>query len=716
MIDLAFVVLTYTCVRIYDKVKNSSEKAKANVNKKNSEISTTPVTKGQDQLELPQSTSEEVLLATEEVLPDSDNLFMEKRRHYMKASLLTMGSGFIRSLYPIPSIAIVNMLLYTYSALPIMRKVEKSVSQSLLKKGKIDRFFLVGAGQGLIIGTGHYIIAAFGLTLSHVAEEIIGKIKEKSENILKENLFDKMFDPNQKVWVVLGDNVEIEIHLSKLKHNDIVVVKAGEAIPVDGIVTDGMASIDQHAFTGESYPIEKGKGELVFASTLMLTGKLYVQVQKSGRETAISRISQILTDSSISNAEIVLKSEKLAEIANLPILLLSGIVFFVIGPTSAIVILGSNAIDGVRFFGSLATLNYVALSASKGIMVKQGSVVEQMSSVDTILFDKTGTLTDGKLKVSRIIITNFDYTEDELLFYAAVAEHMLTHPIAKAILEKAKQVNIKLPQLDKTDYRFGFGIATKFNNKMVRVGSLRFMGVEGILIPETIISLQKSIHKLGHSLVVVAIDNEIIGVVELKASLRNEIKEVIGRLKKRGIKHIGIVSGDHPEPTEQLAKWLEVDSYYSEVLAEDKGEIVKKLQSQGNTVCFVGDGVNDTIAMQQADVSISLSGATTLAIDVAQVVLAEPNLDYINGLIDLSNGLDKNIKRGVGFCLLTSASLLTGSFIFNIGILQSIGISFILGITNLGNSMLPFFEAKKKKKLQNSEISTYALNEKSSLQ
>lgn len=588
-----------------------------------------------------------------------------------------------------------NIATYTYTMLPFYRHMETAVRQRLLKEGKVDSHLLMGAGNLLLLGTGRYITAGIGLGFAYVGDAIQAKASATAEKKLTSNLVDSLFDPNQKIWIV-KEGVELESSLEEVGQDDILVIRAGETIPIDGQVVSGMASVDQHAFTGESYPVEKGIGEPVFASTLILTGRLHVRVEKSGRETTIGRISEILADSLKSKTELQLRGEQWAEKANLPFLVMAGVGLVAFGPVGAMVILSGNTVQAIRVLAPLATLNYQTVASHRQILVKQGQGIEQISAIDTFLFDKTGTLTDGELRVSTLVCVHPDYGEEQILFYAALAEHQLTHPIAKAIVRRARETGLDVENLDDIEYHQGFGIVVQYRDLTIHVGSARFMDAEGIALTQETISRQDEIHAQGHSLVMVAIGRQVAGLIELEARVRPEVLTIFNALRQKGIQHIGIVSGDHAAPTQKLAKELGADSIFTEVLPEDKADIVRQFQSEGHTVCFIGDGVNDAIAMQQADLSISLRGATTLATDVADIILTDPDLTLLCELLELSGRLETNLKRSLGICYLGMGSVLLGTIFGRIDIIAAMGVHFALGTAAIGNAMMPLVGMEKR--------------------
>jgi heavy metal translocating P-type ATPase len=606
---------------------------------------------------------------------------------------LTIASGALRILHPVPGLAALNIAAYAYTMLPFYRNVEHGIGR-LLRERKVDSYLLMGIGNVLLLGSGRFVTADIGVVLGNYFEQLARRAKGTSERHLSAHLFERLLDPQQAVWVV-RDGVELEVRLAQVHVGDVLLARSGETLAADGVVVDGMASVDQHAFTGESYPVEKGVGEPVYASTLVLTGELKVRVQRSGQDTAIARIGAILEDSMTAKTQAQLRAEQWADRANLPFLGLAGLGFLVSGPVGAMVILGGNTVQAMQMLAPLAMINYQSLAARRAILLKNGAALEQVGGIDTVLFDKTGTLTDGELQVSDVhVLAGAGRTA--VLADAALAERRLSHPIARAIVAAAEDAGIAPAPGDDHEVRLGFGVMVRDAGRSIRVGSGRFMGAEGIAVPTAARTLEQAIHRRGHSLVLVAVDTAIVGVIELKARLRPEVPAVIARLREQGVRHIAIVSGDHAAPTRQLGAEIGADEVFAEVLPEQKADIVRRCKEGGQRVCFVGDGVNDALAMQAADLSISLSGATTLAQDMADIVLLEPELTRLNTLFELSRRLDANLKRGLGLCVTGMGIVVAGSLLVHMDILVAMGVHAVLGSTAIGNSMLPLLEGRSR--------------------
>lgn len=503
------------------------------------------------------------------------------------------------------------------------------------------------------------------------------------------------------VWLV-RDGQEVEVSLEEVRENDVIVVNTGEAIPVDGIVQEGMAMIDQHALTGESTPAEKVAGEHVFASTLVVAGKVFVRVEKAGTETTSAKIAAILNDSAGYKLDSQNKGERMADKAVIPTLSLGALGLAVMGPAGATAVLNSDFGTGIRMAAPLAMLSSLALCAQHGILVKDGRAMELMNDVDTVLFDKTGTLTREVPEVGEIM-TCEGHAADELLTYAAAAENRFAHPIAKAILQRFAELGQPLPETDESQYHVGFGITVGVNGRTIRVGSARFMKMEGIDIPPEIQQTLDRAHDEGFSLVMVGVDNHLGGALELRASHRPEAQSIIQGLRARGISHLAIISGDHDGPTRKLAESLGMDEYFAGVLPGDKADYVELLQKKGRKVCFVGDGINDSIALKKANVSVSLRGATSIATDTAQVVFMEESLAKLCEFVDISRKLDRNVRRSWGMIIAPNALCIAGAFTMGFGIMASVLTNNVAAIGALANGMLPLREVSRLQALKDLE-------------
>ena len=569
--------------------------------------------------------------------------------------------------------------LFLYTSIPTFKGAkEVLVDERRLGVDVLDAIVVVGCLSTMQVFPG--AVLCWCLDFGRM---LVKKTQDDSKKLLM-NAFGKQ---PRFVWL-LKDGVEVQIAMDKLQVGDVIVVNTGEVVPVDGFVKDGMAVIDQHALTGESTPAEKGVGDRVFASTIMVAGKIFIEVEKAGNETASAQISQILNDTAGYKLTSQHKGERLADKAVIPTLAISAVGMATLGPAGAVAILNSDFGTGIRMAAPLAMLTSLTLCANKGILVKDGRALELMNEIDTVLFDKTGTLTRERPEVGRVVACH-DHESDEILRYAAAAEKKFSHPIAKAILHEAEVKGLDLPPIDDSKYKLGYGITVQLEGKTVRVGSPRFMDLEEIAIPAEIRTALDAAHHDGNTYVMVAVDDHLGGAIELRAAERPEVRSIIKGLRERGIKHIAIISGDHEAPTRKLAESLGMDRYFAQVLPADKARYVEQLQSEGKKVCFVGDGINDSIALKKANVSISLRGATSIATDTAHIVFMEEGLSKLCDLRDIARDLDKNVKKSWQLILAPNALCIVGAFTMGFGIMASVVTNNVAALAALANGMLP---------------------------
>jgi Cu2+-exporting ATPase len=359
-----------------------------------------------------------------------------------------------------------------------------------------------------------------------------------------------------------------------------------------------------------------------------------------------------------------------------------------IGSQGAVAALNSDLGTGIRMAAPLGMLSTLALCAQKGILVKDGRALDLLCEVDTVLFDKTGTLTRERPEVGRMVAAN-GFNPLQILRFAAAAERRFHHPIALAILQKAKEQGLRLPPTDATQYQVGFGITVRIDGRTIRVGSRRFMEMEGIALTREVEEALDDVHREGHTMVMVAVDDRLGGALELRASVRPEVRGIVQGLRERGIKHIAIISGDHEMPTRKLAEELGMDRYFAQVLPADKADYVEQLQREGRKVCFVGDGINDAIALKKANVSISLRGATSIATDTAHVVFMEQGLGKLCELRDIARDLERNVRNSWIMIIVPNVACILGVFTLGFGIGASVVTNNVAALGALANGLWP---------------------------
>lgn len=585
----------------------------------------------------------------------------------------------------VPWLLPIGAALMLYTALPSFRRAWRVITN--------ERRLCVDVLDSIIftacLFTGEIFVGAVAAWFLSFGRKLLRQTRKDSANMLLQT-----FGKQPATARVLRAGQELEVTLAEVRLDERVVIYTGEIVPVDGVIEQGDAILDQHALTGESAPAEKGVGEKVYASTVMLAGKVIVRVERAGKETASSKISAVLKRTVAYKLNSQSRGEDFADLAVVPALGISTLAAGIADPSAALAVINSECGTGIRMAAPLGMLTSLTLCAQHGILIKDGRALEQMRQVDTVLFDKTGTLTREKPEVGRILCCG-THTPEQVLSLAAAAEQKFTHPIARAILERFQQLERPLPQVDVSKYHVGFGITVEIEGEVIRVGSRRFLAMERISIPAELEHELAQMHTEGNSFVTVAVGDHLAGVLELRSSHRPEAAAIVEGLRAHGVKHLAIISGDHEAPTRRLSEQLGMDRYFAEVLPQEKARYVELLQQEGRTVCFVGDGINDSIALKKANVSISLRGASTIATDTAQIVFMEESLAKICTLMDVSHALENNVRRSWHLILLPNTLCVAGVFTFGFNIWHSVLFNNVSTLLGLVNGLLPLRRAQK---------------------
>jgi heavy metal translocating P-type ATPase len=598
--------------------------------------------------------------------------------HYLLISSSSLLIGVVGALVlpPLQLLALPGLL---YATIPIWQE-----AYNVLVNERRFRMVCVDAiGIPIALTLGYFTGAALLFTLHFGAKKLLLQTQDRS----KKNLTNLVGEQPRSVWVLTQDGinagVEVEIPFEKLQVGDIIVINAGEVLPVDGVIVQGYATIDERTLTGEAQPAEKSVGAQVFAATLILRGKLQVAVKTAGNETVAAQIGMILLRTTDFKSSVQLRGEVLGDQAALPLLLLSGLAFLTVGPVASLAVFNAPLINTIRLTSPLSVIGFLQQALHRGILVKDGRALELLSEVDTIVFDKTGTLTQEQPHVRAVHLCS-TLDENDLILLAAAAEQRQTHPIANAILAEAHRRRLSLPAVDDIAYEVGYGLVVHLADRRVQLGSQHFMELSQITIPPEISLIQQQCHHRGDALVYVAVNGKLAGALELQPTVRPESAAIVAELKQRGFATY-IISGDRTEPTRKLAEQLGIDHYFAETLPEAKADLIEQLQREGKKVCYVGDGINDSIALKKANVPVSLSGATNIAIDTAQVVLMDGALTGLIPLLDIATALDRNMQRNVLISLLSSTVCIGGAFFLHFGLYSAItlcNLSLLAGIVN----------------------------------
>ena len=592
---------------------------------------------------------------------------------YLKVAATSVGAAAV-GMMVLPPVKLVSAGLILYSAMPVFRGAYIDVFHNRKMSIRVlDSVSFIG-----LLAGGYFLLCGVTATIFHSSTKMMLKTEDRSRQLLAD-----MFGQQPRtVWVIVDGN-ELEIPFELLEVGDMLVVHAGQMIPIDGVICNGTAAVDQRVLTGESQPAEKGVGDKVFAATVMLAGRIEVRVEKAGSETAAAQIKDILANANDFRTSVQMRWKEAADRTVIPTLGLSTLALLTLGPGGALAVVNSNYVAVMKVASPLGMLNFLQRASNAGILIKDGRALEAAGKIDTVVFDKTGTLTEDQPHVGAIhAVEGVD--ENDLLVCAAAAESRQKHPIALAILEAARERGLEVPELEDAKYEIGYGIQATVSGRIVRVGSARYMGMEGISLPEEFESRRKAMHSEGASVVFVAFGDALAGALELRPTIREEARQVVQDLKDRGLK-LYIISGDHASPTQALAKELGIDNFFAEVLPQNKSRLVEGLQKDGRKVCFIGDGINDAIALKTANVSVSLRGASSLATNTAQIILMDEGLGKLPELFEVAADYDRNLRTLMYSTAGPGLVSLAGIFLLGTGTgtaLALFNLSMIAGLVN----------------------------------
>ena len=590
-------------------------------------------------------------------------------------------------MYPL---IILTIPIVIYSELPFF----KLAYQAVVKEKRLNSYVIDVTIVSLLLLGGFFYTEVIAAWVSIYGRRLL----LKSENNSKQNLSELFGEQPRSVWKIAEGNVEIEVPVEQLKVGDIVRVIAGQVIAVDGTIVQGFASIDEHKLTGESRTIEKGVGDSVLASTIVLAGSIGIKTEKTGQDTVSMQIAQVLEQTADFKSSLQSQGEKVADRLTLPTLVVSATFLPLFGYSSALAVLTNTFGYKMRLFAPASMLTFLGIASHQGILIKDGRSLDILNQVDTLVFDKTGTLTLEQLNIASIHTVD-GFSEAEVLRYAAAAEVGQTHPVAKAFLAWADERTLVLPSIINASYAMGSGIQVKFEQYEVLVGSETFMLLHNLEIPKYFEQTRAEACEQGQSMVYIAFDQGVVGLTVLESTVRPEAQQVINDLKKRGMS-LYIISGDQEAPTKKLAETLGIPNYFASTLPARKAELINDLQDDGKMVCFIGDGINDSIALKQANTSVSMSGATSIAVDTAQIVLMDGHLSQLPTLFKLAANFEGNMKHNYLLATVPSIVCIGGIVFFHWGVAMGMALTCSTLFAGIANSTMPLLKTRQREVIE----------------
>lgn len=578
---------------------------------------------------------------------------------------------FLRPLLPLA----VNMVTAFSGALPYLRRCVSSLMHGRLDVDALD-------GTAIAISLLRRDFGTVGLlTLLLGFGDALERYTQKKS---LENLASHLALQVDRVWV-LRHGEEVLIPFSALEESDLVIVRAGSAIPVDGVVARGTASVNESSMTGEPMGVMRAAGASVYAGTVVEDGEVYVRPTSIGRDTRMQQIVRFIENTEQMKAGIQGRFEKLADRAVPFTFGLAGLVWlFTRNLTRAASVLLVDYSCALRLATPLAILAAMNEGVKHKVMVKGGRFLEALASVDTVVFDKTGTLTQSRPEVARVVpAAGFD--ENEVLRLSACLEEHFPHPVARAVVHGAEERNLRhAEEHTEVEYVVAHGIASHWKGKRVLLGSRHYLSqdehVDLSPMEEHIAALSRE----GYSLLYLAVDGSIAGIIAMEDPLRPESPALIRRLREMGVSHVLMLTGDDVRTASVVAEKLGITEFRAQVLPEDKARVVRELREEGRTVLMLGDGINDSPALSSADVGVTLRDGADLAREVADVVLMGGSLKELVTALELGRGAMRRIHFNFATTMVLNSVFLFGGLA---GLLQP-GISAVLhNLTTLGVSL-----------------------------
>jgi Cu+-exporting ATPase len=547
-----------------------------------------------------------------------------------------------RSLNMFTLIAVGVGAAYFYSSVAVI--VPGIFPASFRRHGEVDLYFEAAAVITTLILLGQLIEAKARSRTGHAIKALLGLAAKTAHRV--------------------RDGREEEIAVDEIQKGDVLRVRPGEKVPIDGVIFDGKSNVDESMITGEPMPVAKEAGEKVIGATVNQTGSFLMRAERIGSETVLAQIVQMVADAQRSRAPI----QKLADTVSgyfvpavIGIAIITFIVWSVVGPAPAMAYALVNAVSvliiacpcALGLATPMSIMVGVGRAALAGILVKNAQAIEVTEKVTHLVTDKTGTLTVGKPEVVSRIVANI-VSERDLLQIAASVESQSEHPLARAIVESAKQEKIELRDVIDFQSTTGGGVSGNLDGKTVLIGKEKFLADSNVRFPEELTKEARRLQERAETTVWLAVNGDAIGVLGIADPIKPTTKEAVRELHAMGLKII-MCTGDNHRTAESVAHELGIDEFKAEVMPDEKIEIVKDLKSKGAIVAMAGDGINDAPALAAADVGIAMGTGTDVAIESAGITLVKGDLMGIVKAIHVSRAVMRNIRQNLFFAFIYNA-------------------------------------------------------------
>jgi manganese/zinc-transporting P-type ATPase C len=542
--------------------------------------------------------------------PRPETELEHKKKSVMRSGTLLL----LRPLIPPP----VRPLFAIYGAFPVLKR-----GMIALRERKMNVDLLDASAVGAAMATREFLTASVITFLLKLGEYLEEWTKGESRRLLS-----GMFHTGEEWAWVVREGIETRLPLEEVLEGDTVVVRMGGLIPVDGVVIEGEALVNQSSLTGEGLPVAKRAGISVYAGTAVEEGSLRVRALKVGDQTRAARVVKTIVEAEAVKAESQTRSEALADRVVPYSFLLSGLTFLLTGSISrSAAVLLVDYSCAIKLSTPLVILTSLARSARHRVLIKGGKYLERLARADAFVLDKTGTLTEAAPEVAELMAFN-GFTREQILRQAACVEEHFPHPVASAVVRKAAQEGLDhAEEHAEVEYLVAHGIASRVQGKRIVVGSRHFVHEDEGVDVSAGESYIDSCAAKGQSILYVSIGGELAGVIAIHDPLREDAQAFVDALKRSGVARVVMLTGDNEATARTIAARLGIDEYYAQTLPDGKVEVVRALQNEGYTVVMVGDGINDSPALSRADVGVSMRHGADIAREACDVLLMDGTLD-----------------------------------------------------------------------------------------
>ena len=585
--------------------------------------------------------------AVRETLAERTRTFWKEKRSFIFLSLsgVTLGLSWILKWigfgpFHLPTaLAIASLILGGY---PIVKSAVKTL---LIPDLNVDTLVSIAAIAAVAVGA--YREAATVIFIMLLGEFLEGVTVGKTRKAIA-----SLIQLSPKTAWVRRESTEVQVPIEDVKPKEVVIVRPGERIPVDGKIISGCGSVNQSTLTGESIPVEKDVGDKVYCGTFNESGSCEVEATQVAEDTKLAHIKRLILEAQAEKSPTQRVMDRFSRYFIPAIILIALATFLVTGEIIRAITILIVACPCALVLGTpTAVVAAIGNAARQGILIKGGAYLEQMGRLKTLLLDKTGTLTHGRPRV--IETTALDGTDEkEVLYWAAIAEKRSEHPLARAITEKTEALGLNVPHPQSFENFRGKGVKAQWNSKTIVVGSSEMMKGEGVEVPESVRTLLESKQSEGMTSLLIAADRRLFGIISIADTLREGAKEAIEQVRGQGVSEIWMLTGDSALVADRIGRELGI-RYEAKLLPEDKVMSVKEWKRKGRVVAMIGDGVNDAPALAAADIGIAMGAVgTDVAIETADIALMTDDLGKIPAVVRLSRKALRVIKENLVFALI----------------------------------------------------------------